>query len=89
MRNPVQLDQNHNDAIRTEIADRLGYLLPREPSPPLAGDQIQEREDQIMRFQMMKQETTDPLGARQLHDIISDMEAELKEQVDRLVAERH
>ena len=42
-----------------------------------------------MRLQMMEQETTDPLVARLLQDIISEMETELKEQVDRLVAERH
>jgi hypothetical protein len=31
---------------------------------------------------MMEQETTDPLAARLLQDIISDMEAELKELID-------
>jgi hypothetical protein len=85
MRNFVQLDQNHNEAIRAEIADRLRYLL----SPPPVEDQIQEQEAHVMRLQMMEQETTDPLAARLLRDIISEMEAELKEQVDRLVAERH
>ena len=83
MRNSVQLDQNHNEAIRAEIADRLSYLL------PLIEDQIQEQEAHVMRLQMMEQETTDPLAARLLQDIISEMEAELKEQVDSLVAERH
>ena len=85
MRNSVQLDQNHNEAIRAEIADRLGYLLSGEP--PL--DQIRKQKQQVMRFQAMEQETTDPLAARLLQDIISEMETELKEQVDRLVAERH
>ena len=84
MRNSVQLDQNHNEAIRAEIADRFDYLLP----PPLVEDQIQEQEAYVMRLQMMEQETTDPLVARLLQDIISEMEAELKEQVDRLAAER-
>jgi hypothetical protein len=83
MRNSVQLDQKHNEAIRAEIADRLSYLL------PLIEDQIQEQEAHVMRLQMMEQETTDPLAARLLQDIISEMETELKEQVDRLVAERH
>jgi len=32
---------------------------------------------------------TGSLGARLPHDIVSEMEAELKQQVDRLVAERH
>jgi hypothetical protein len=85
MRNSVQLEQNHNEAIRAEIADRLSYLL----SPPPFGDQIQEQEADVMRLQTMAQEMTDPLGARLLQDIISEMEAELKEQVDRLVGERH
>jgi hypothetical protein len=85
MRNSVQLDQNHNEAIRAEIADRFDYPLP----PPLVEDQIQEQEAYIMRLQMMEQETTDPLAARLLQDIISEMETELKEQVERLVAERH
>jgi hypothetical protein len=62
-------------------------LLSGEPSPPL--DQIREQKQQVMRFQAMEQETTDPLAARLLQDIISEMEAELREQVDRLVAERH
>ncbi len=85
MRNSVQLDQNHNEAIRAEIADRLSYLL----SPPPFEDQIQEQGAHVMHLQMMEQETTDPLAARLLQDIISEMETELKEQVDRLVAERH
>jgi hypothetical protein len=85
MRNSVQLDQNHNEAIRAEMADRLSYLL----SLPLVEGKIQEQEAHVMRLQMMEQETTDPLASRLLQDIISEMEAELKEQVDRLVAERH
>ena len=69
-----QLDQNHNKAIHAEIADRLGYLLSGEPSPPL--DQIREQKQQVTRFQAMEQETTDPLAVRLLQDIISEMEAE-------------
>jgi hypothetical protein len=96
MRNSVQLDRNHNAAIRTEIADRLGHLLSREPPPPpMALDQIREAVDQIreqeyhlMRLQM-EQETTDPIATRLLQDIISEMEAELQEQVDGLAAKRH
>jgi len=38
---------------------------------------------------MMERETTDPLAAGLLQDIISEMEAELKELVSRLPAERH
>jgi hypothetical protein len=91
MRNSVQLDQKHNEAIRAEIADRLGYLLPSKPSPSQTAmvNQIREQEANVTRLQMMEQETTDPLAARLMRDIVSDMEAELKRQVDRLVAERH
>ena len=96
MRNSVQLSRNHNASIRTKIADRLGYLLSRKPPPPPmaldqireAVDQIREQEYHVLRFQMMEQETIDPIAARLLQDIISEMEAELKEQVDRLAAER-
>ena len=90
MGNSFQLDQWHNEAIRAEIAERLSYWLSGEPSPQMAAvDQTREQEADVMRLQMMEQETTDPLAARLLQDIISDMEAELKEQVDRVVAERH
>jgi hypothetical protein len=53
------------------------------------ANQIREQEANVTRLQMMEQETTDPLAARLMRDIVSDMEAELKRQVDRLVAERH
>jgi hypothetical protein len=90
MRNSVQISQNHNEAIRAEIAERLGYLLSRTESQSPSEDQIREQESSLLaRYQMVEEETTDPLAARLLQDIISDMEAELKEQVDRLVAERH
>jgi predicted component of type VI protein secretion system len=91
MRNSSQLDQNHSSAIRAEIADRLRYLLSKEISSPSAAavDQIQEQEAALLRLQMMEQETIDPLAVRLLQEVISDMEAGLKEQVNRLVAERH
>jgi hypothetical protein len=37
-----------------------------------------EREDQVARYRAMERDTTDPLAARLLHDIILDMEAELE-----------
>ena len=88
MRNPVQLDQHHNEAIRTEIADRLRYLLSSEVSSIAEIDEIQEQAVNLMRLQSMEQETTDLLAARLLQDIISQMVADLKEQVDTLVAEQ-
>jgi hypothetical protein len=37
-----------------------------------------ERRNLVERYRAMKQETTDPLAARLLHDIILDLEAELE-----------
>ena len=37
-----------------------------------------ERRNQVARYRVMEQETTDPLAARLLHDIVLDLEAELK-----------
>ena len=38
-----------------------------------------ERRNQVARYRAMEQETTDPLAARLLHDIVLDLEAELEE----------
>jgi hypothetical protein len=38
-----------------------------------------ERKDQIARYRVLEQETTDPLAARLLHDIVLELEADLKE----------
>ena len=37
-----------------------------------------ERRNLVARYQAMEQETTDPLAARLLHDIVLDLEAELE-----------
>jgi len=37
-----------------------------------------ERRDQVERYRILAQETTDPIAARLLHDIVLDLEAELK-----------
>lgn len=37
-----------------------------------------ERRNQVARYRVMEQETTDPLAARLLRDIVSDLEAELE-----------
>jgi hypothetical protein len=37
-----------------------------------------ELSNQVARYRAMEQETTDPLAARLLHDIVLDLEAELK-----------
>jgi hypothetical protein len=38
-----------------------------------------ERRDQVARYRVMEQETTDPLAAGLLHDIVSELEANLVE----------
>ena len=37
-----------------------------------------ERRNLVSRYRAMEQETTDPLAARLLHDIVLDLEAELE-----------
>ena len=37
-----------------------------------------ERRNQVVRYRVMEHETTDPLAARLLHDIVLDLEAELE-----------
>jgi hypothetical protein len=38
-----------------------------------------ERRDQVARYRVLEQETTDPLAAGLLHDIVSELEADLIE----------
>jgi HD superfamily phosphodiesterase len=42
----------------------------------------QERRDRLARYQAMEREVTDPLAAGLLHDIVSELEGDLNEQVD-------
>jgi hypothetical protein len=37
-----------------------------------------ERRNRVARYRVMEHETTDPLAARLLHDIVLDLEAELE-----------
>jgi hypothetical protein len=37
-----------------------------------------ERRDRVERYRILEQETTDPIAACLLHDIVLDLEAELK-----------
>ena len=37
-----------------------------------------ERRNQVARYRAMERDTTDPLAARLLHDIVLDLEAELE-----------
>ncbi|MGY3442104.1 MULTISPECIES: hypothetical protein [unclassified Bradyrhizobium] len=84
MKNAAQPDQDVCEPYGTDVTTGApGSLSARRP----AEDRVDEHAN-VMRFKTMARETTDPLGAR-LHDIISDMEAELSQVVDRIVAERH
>ncbi len=42
------------------------------------GESWKERRNQVARYRAMEQETTDPLAARLLQDIVLDLEAELE-----------
>jgi hypothetical protein len=84
----LELDQKKdNEAIRTEIASRLRSLLSTEASE--LPSSIERLLHQLNEANQTEKETTDPLAVRLLQDIISEMEIELKEQVDRLFAERY
>ena len=37
-----------------------------------------ERRNQVERYRILEQETTDPIAARLLHDIVLDLEAEME-----------
>jgi hypothetical protein len=41
-------------------------------------DSEKEHRNRVERYRMMQQETTDPLAARLLDDIVLDLEAELE-----------
>jgi len=48
-----------------------------------------ERRNQVARYRVMQQETTDPLAARLLHDIVLDLEAELEGPPQSAVLREH
>jgi hypothetical protein len=39
---------------------------------------LKERRNRVERYRILEQETTDPIAARLLHDIVLDLEAEFK-----------
>ncbi|MCA6100047.1 hypothetical protein SAMN05216337_1012163 [Bradyrhizobium brasilense] len=85
MKNAMQSDQDSCEPYGTDVtAGATGYASSRR----WIEDQALER-PALAKQPRMQHETTDPLRARLPHDVISEMEAELKQQVDRLVAERH
>ena len=68
---------------------RNNSLIRRTNVPALEGQNMgdnmmtdseswKERRNQVARYRAMEQETTDPLAARLLHDIVLDLEAELE-----------
>jgi hypothetical protein len=42
------------------------------------GERRKECRNQVERYRILAQETTDPIAARLLHDIVLDLEAELE-----------
>ena len=76
-RQPVPMLRRNNSLIRGANVPVLGVRA--------WGDIImtdsenwKERRNQVARYRAMEQETTDPLAARLLHDIVLDLEAELE-----------
>ncbi|MES5486905.1 hypothetical protein QMZ05_29485 [Bradyrhizobium sp. INPA03-11B] len=86
MKNAGQPDREFDEPSR---ADATAGAPDYPSSRRLVEDQVLERHAHVVRRQTMEQMTADPVGARLPHDIISEMEAALKQQVDRLVAKRH
>ena len=43
----------------------------------MTDSERKERRDQVERFRVLRQETTEPLAALLLHDIVLELEAEL------------
>ena len=80
MRNSLRFAQNSYDA------DQAGKSLsPFDHPTPVAEDQMrtrQERSDRPLTAEQLA-------SARRLRDIMSNMEADLKEQVDKLIATRN
>ncbi len=81
MTNAVRSDRDFGEASRV---DATGYPSSRRR----VEDRVLEQYAHVSRHQSV-QEVIDPPGMRLPRDIISEMEAGLKQQVDRLVAERH
>ena len=73
----LELDQKHNEAIRTEIASRLRSLLSTEASE--LPSSIKRLLRQLNEANRTEQEAADPLAVRLLQNVISEMEVELKE----------
>ena len=46
------------------------------------SDLWQERRDRLARYQAMEREATDPLAVGLMHDIVSELEADLNEKAD-------
>jgi hypothetical protein len=44
------------------------------------SEKWKERRDHVARYRVMEQETTDPLAAGLLRDIVSELEAEMDEE---------
>ncbi|VIO66629.1 hypothetical protein CI1B_17520 [Bradyrhizobium ivorense] len=80
MRNSLRPAQNPDHADRAE-----NYSSPSDNPTSVAEDPVrrqQERSDRPLTPEQLS-------SARRLRDIISNMEADLKEQVDKLVATRN
>ncbi|WP_375786503.1 hypothetical protein ACE10Z_02330 [Bradyrhizobium sp. Pha-3] len=88
MKNAVRSEQDFSEPYKADAAAGA-------PSYLSSGRRVEDpvSDANVVRHQAMERQTAgslgDRLGARLPPDVVSEMEAELKQQVDRLVAERH
>jgi hypothetical protein len=71
------LPRRNNSLIRGTNAPALGVRAWGDITMT-DSESWKERRNQVERYRVMEQETTDPLAARLLHDIVLDLEAELE-----------
>jgi hypothetical protein len=71
------LPRRNNSLIRGINAPALGIRAWGDITMT-DSESWKERRNQVARYRVMQQETTDPLAARLLRDIVLDLEAELE-----------
>ena len=52
----------------------------------MTDSERKERRDQVERFRVLRQETTEPLAALLLHDIVLELEAKLRDDPSTLAS---
>jgi PilZ domain len=71
----IALLRRNNSIVRAANAAALGV---RAWGVNTMADLWRDRRDQVARYRILEQETTDPLAAGLLRDIVSELEADLR-----------